>query len=273
MHDYTRFAVNHQNRQITVNRTSTSPLVIDSSGNVFDFVKAKDVSFDGLIFMDDQFNTFGGSGCNSDRGNINVNAQRNTGYGYQVYDKITIATDNTVVGFSGGRKIYHQEVRALNSISFEVARGETLGLVGPNGSGKSTLLEILCGTTRASAGEARVIGSVSALIVLGAGFNPEFTGRENVIINAIIQGISVETIKERFDAIAEFADIGEFIDHPVSTYSSGMYVRLAFATAISSDPDILIVDEALAVGDIRFQRKCFRRFQEMQYFLEKGSRT
>jgi len=165
---------------------------------------------------------------------------------------------------SGGRKIYHQEVRALNSISFEVARGETLGLVGPNGSGKSTLLEILCGTTRASDGQVIVNGRVSALLELGAGFNPEFTGRENVIINASIQGISVEAIEERFGAIAEFAGIGSFIDHPVKTYSSGMYVRLAFAAAVGMDPDILVVDEALAVGDIRFQRKCYRYFNQLQ---------
>ncbi|MBO67836.1 MAG: sugar ABC transporter ATP-binding protein [Acidiferrobacteraceae bacterium] len=165
---------------------------------------------------------------------------------------------------SGGRKTYHTEVKALNAVSFKLSRGETLGLVGPNGSGKSTLLEILCGTTRPSGGQVRVNGRVSALLELGAGFNPEFTGRENIIVNAIIQGISLDAIEKRFDAIAEFADIGEFIDHPVKTYSSGMYVRLAFAAAVGMDPDILVIDEALAVGDIRFQRKCYRYFNQLQ---------
>jgi lipopolysaccharide transport system ATP-binding protein len=162
------------------------------------------------------------------------------------------------------RRKYHSQFWALKDISFEINRGETLGLVGPNGSGKSTLLEILCGTSTASKGEAEVNGRVAALLELGAGFNPEFTGRENVLLNAAIQGISREAIETRFDSIAEFSGIGEFIEHPVKTYSSGMYVRLAFAAAIGMKPDILIVDEALAVGDIRFQRKCYRYFHELQ---------
>ena len=162
------------------------------------------------------------------------------------------------------RRKYHSEFWALNNISFEVGQGETLGLVGPNGSGKSTLLEILCGTSTASRGQAEVNGRVAALLELGAGFNPEFTGRENVLLNAAIQGISREAIESRFSEIEKFAGIGEFIDHPVKTYSSGMYVRLAFAAAVGMEPEILIVDEALAVGDIRFQRKCYRHFHELQ---------
>ena len=157
------------------------------------------------------------------------------------------------------RRKYHSEFWALNDISFEVGRGETLGLVGPNGSGKSTLLEILCGTSTASRGQAEVKGRVAALLELGAGFNPEFTGRENVMLNAAIQGISRQTIESRFDEIEQFAGIGEFIEHPVKTYSSGMYVRLAFAAAIGMEPEILIIDEALAVGDIRFQRNFNKR--------------
>ncbi len=162
-----------------------------------------------------------------------------------------------------GRK-YHHEYTALEDISFEVFQGETIGVIGPNGSGKSTLLEIIVGTLSATKGKVIREGSVSALLELGAGFNPRFTGRENVYLNASILGIPKYELETRMDELLQFADIGEFIDHPVGTYSSGMYVRLAFATAISSDPDILIVDEALAVGDIRFQRKCYRRFQEMQ---------
>jgi len=162
-----------------------------------------------------------------------------------------------------GRK-YHHEFTALENIAFEVFRGETIGIIGPNGSGKSTLLEIIVGTLSATSGTVTRQGTVSALLELGAGFNPRFTGRENVYLNASILGIPKHRLEAKLDELFQFADIGEFIDHPVSTYSSGMYVRLAFATAVSSDPDILIVDEALAVGDIRFQRKCYRRFQEMQ---------
>ena len=162
-----------------------------------------------------------------------------------------------------GRK-FHRNYQALSDIDFEVLKGETVGIIGPNGSGKSTLLEIICGTLTQTAGEVTVNGRIAALLELGAGFNPIFSGRENVYLNAALIGITKDEIDERFSDILEFANIGEFIEHPVSTYSSGMYVRLAFATAINTDPDILIVDEALAVGDIRFQRKCFRRFQEMQ---------
>ncbi|SVC37347.1 uncharacterized protein METZ01_LOCUS290201, partial [marine metagenome] len=142
-----------------------------------------------------------------------------------------------------GRK-YHHEFVALENIAFEVFKGETIGVIGPNGSGKSTLLEIIAGTLSATSGKVIRQGSVSALLELGAGFNPRFTGRENVYLNASILGIPKHSLEAKLDELLRFADIGEFIDHPVSTYSSGMYVRLAFATAISSDPDILIVDEA-----------------------------
>jgi len=161
-------------------------------------------------------------------------------------------------------RAYHSIFTALDNVTFNVDRGETVGIIGPNGSGKSTLLEIICGTVTPTRGRVAVNGRLAALLELGAGFNPAFSGRENVYLNAALLGISREEIDDRFEEIIDFAGIGEFVEHPVSTYSSGMYVRLAFATAVNTDPDILIVDEALAVGDIRFQRKCFRRFQEMQ---------
>jgi|DEB0MinimDraft_6_1074348.scaffolds.fasta_scaffold21439_2 lipopolysaccharide transport system ATP-binding protein len=161
-------------------------------------------------------------------------------------------------------RTYHKTFDALKQINLEINEGETLGIIGPNGSGKSTLLEIICGTLSPSSGSIDVRGRIAALLELGAGFDPAFSGRENVYINAALMGISRDEVSARFDEIANFADIGEFIEHPVSTYSSGMYVRLAFATAIHCDPDVLIVDEALAVGDIRFQRKCYRRFEELK---------
>ncbi|GAB4172839.1 MAG: ABC transporter ATP-binding protein [Thalassobaculales bacterium] len=162
-----------------------------------------------------------------------------------------------------GRRFY-REVHALTDASFEIARGETVGLVGRNGSGKSTLLQILAGTLTPSAGEVAVNGRVAALLELGSGFNPEFSGRENVYLNASILGISREEIDARFDDILAFADIGPVIDQPVRTYSSGMYVRLAFAVAVMVDPEVLIVDEALAVGDEAFQRKCLARIEQLQ---------
>ena len=180
---------------------------------------------------------------------------------YRIYDR---PVDRIRELYSIRGRKFHSEFIALQNISFDVFRGETIGVIGPNGSGKSTLLEIIAGTLSATRGKVIRQGSVSALLELGAGFNPRFTGRENVYLNASILGIPRNKLEAKLDELFQFADIGEFIDHPVSTYSSGMYVRLAFATAISSDPDILIVDEALAVGDIRFQRKCYRRFQEMQ---------
>lgn len=158
---------------------------------------------------------------------------------------------------------YFREYWALKGIDFQVRRGETVGIVGRNGAGKSTLLQILCGTLAPTAGVVDIRGRVAALLELGAGFNPEFTGRENVYLNGAILGISRAEIERRFDDIAAFADIGEFIERPVKSYSSGMYVRLAFAVSACVEPDVLIVDEALAVGDAKFQAKCFRRFEEL----------
>jgi homopolymeric O-antigen transport system ATP-binding protein len=159
---------------------------------------------------------------------------------------------------------YYRDFAALKGVSFGVSHGETVGIIGRNGSGKSTLLQVVCGTLRPSTGSVERNGRIAALLELGAGFNPEFTGRENVYVNGAILGLSNPEIDARFDAITRFADIGAFIDQPVRTYSSGMYVRLAFATAINVDPDILVVDEALSVGDEAFQRKCFARLEELQ---------
>ncbi len=161
-------------------------------------------------------------------------------------------------------KKFHKEYWALKNVSFEVQKGECVGLVGRNGSGKSTLLQIICGMLQPTAGTAEVDGRISAMLELGAGFNHEFTGRENVYMNGALMGYTKEEMDGRFQAIADFADIGDFIEQPVKTYSSGMYVRLAFACAVNVDPDILIVDEALSVGDEAFQRKCFSRITDFQ---------
>ncbi|MFH1498607.1 MAG: ABC transporter ATP-binding protein [Verrucomicrobiota bacterium] len=163
---------------------------------------------------------------------------------------------------------YYHDFNALTDLSFEVRRGETVGIIGRNGSGKSTLLQIICGTLTPTSGSVKVTGRVAALLELGSGFNPEFTGRENVYLNASVLGLTREQIDERFDAIAHFADIGDFIEQPVKTYSSGMYVRLAFAIMTQVDADILVIDEALAVGDIAFTQKCMRFLRR---FLEKGT--
>lgn len=159
---------------------------------------------------------------------------------------------------------YYRQFWALQNIEMEVRKGETVGIIGRNGSGKSTLLQLICKTLAPTSGMIETQGRIAALLELGSGFNPEFTGRENVFLNGAILGLSQDEIKSRFDAIADFADIGEFIEQPVKFYSSGMTVRLAFAVQAMVDPDILIVDEALAVGDERFQRKCFRRLEELK---------
>ncbi|MFB3303596.1 ABC transporter ATP-binding protein [Pseudomonas sp. AMR01] len=159
---------------------------------------------------------------------------------------------------------YGKEFWALRDISFEVEKGETVGIVGRNGSGKSTLLQIICGTLTPTIGAIETRGRIAALLELGSGFNPEFTGRENVYLNAAVLGLTHDEVNDRFDAIAGFADIGEFLDHPVKTYSSGMAVRLAFAVQAQVDPEILVVDEALSVGDARFQAKCFERLRQLK---------
>ena len=167
-----------------------------------------------------------------------------------------------------GRRQYYKEFWALQDISLEVRRGETVGIVGRNGTGKSTLLQLICGTLSPSMGTVQVAGRVAALLELGAGFNPEFTGRENVFMNAAILGLTPAEIDEKFDDIAAFADIGAFIEQPVKTYSSGMYVRLAFAVIANVNADVLIIDEALAVGDVFFTQKCMRFLRK---FRETGT--
>lgn len=161
-------------------------------------------------------------------------------------------------------KQYFRQFWALKGVSFEVKKGETVGIIGRNGSGKSTLLQMICGTLTPTSGSIQTNGRIAALLELGSGFNPEFTGRENVYMNAAILGLSKKEVDERFDAIAAFADIGQFIEQPVKTYSSGMYVRLAFAVNIISEPEIMIVDEALAVGDMAFQAKCMTALNRIQ---------
>ena len=158
----------------------------------------------------------------------------------------------------------HQDFWALHDVSFEVRRGETFCIVGENGSGKSTLLQMVAGILHPSSGTVKVNGRVSALLELGAGFNPEFSGRDNVYLNGSIMGLSTRQIDQRYDDITGFAEIGDFIDQPVKTYSSGMVVRLAFAVAINVDPEILLVDEALAVGDIYFRQRCMRKVHELR---------
>ncbi|NLR99421.1 ABC transporter ATP-binding protein [Rhizobium sp. P38BS-XIX] len=159
--------------------------------------------------------------------------------------------------------VHYKEHWALKDISFEVKKGEAFGIVGRNGSGKSTLLQIITGTLAPTVGEVTTKGRIAALLELGSGFNPEFSGRENVYLNAMLLGMTREQVDERFDKIAAFADIGDYLEQPVKTYSSGMLVRLAFAVQVQIDPDILIVDEALAVGDALFQKRCFARIEKL----------
>jgi ABC-type polysaccharide/polyol phosphate transport system ATPase subunit len=180
---------------------------------------------------------------------------------YRIYDH---ASDRLKEMLTRGRWRTHREFWALRDITFEVEKGTTFGIVGPNGSGKSTLLQIVAGTLQPTEGTIWRAGRISALLELGSGFNPEFTGLENIFMNASLMGFSHAETEAMIPYIERFAEIGEFIKQPVKTYSSGMYVRLAFATAISAMPQILIVDEALAVGDAVFQHRCMRRIREMQ---------
>lgn len=190
---------------------------------------------------------------------------RNLGKCYRIYEK---PIDRLKQSFWRGRKRFFREFWAVKNISINIEPKETVGIVGSNGSGKSTLLQLICNILTPTVGEIEVRGRVSALLELGSGFNPEFTGRENININAAIMGLTPEEIRSRFEKIVDFADIGDFIDQPVKTYSSGMYVRLAFASAVNVSPDILLVDEALSVGDIRFQQKCMAK---MKSFCKDGT--
>lgn len=184
---------------------------------------------------------------------------------YHIYDK---PRDRLMQMFTRGRKKYYREFWALKNVSFEINKGETLGIVGRNGSGKSTLLQMICGTLNPTSGKISTYGRIAALLELGSGFNIEFSGRENVYLNASVLGLSRQEIDARFEDIIAFADIGDFIDQPVKTYSSGMFVRLAFAVVAHVDAEILIIDEALAVGDAFFTQKCMRFLRN---FREKGT--
>ncbi|MBK5552223.1 ABC transporter ATP-binding protein [Pseudomonas sp. TH03] len=178
---------------------------------------------------------------------------------YQIYDQ----PHDRLKQFLMSNRQYYREFWALNDVSFEIKKGETVGIIGRNGSGKSTLLQMICGTLNPTSGSVQTYGRIAALLELGSGFNPEFTGRENIYMNAAVLGLSTEETDARYDQIVAFADIGNFIGQAVKTYSSGMMVRLAFSVAIHVDPDILIIDEALSVGDAYFQAKCAKMIQEI----------
>jgi ABC-type polysaccharide/polyol phosphate transport system ATPase subunit len=182
----------------------------------------------------------------------------------KIYRLYAAPSDRLKETFHIFRKKYHHDFYALKNISFDVEKGRTVGIIGQNGAGKSTLLKILTGVLTPSSGHYAVNGKISSLLELGAGFNPDLTGIENVYFNGMVFGFSKQEIDDKLHDILGFADIGEFIHQKVRTYSSGMFVRLAFAVAVQVDPDILIVDEALSVGDMRFQQKCFRRMREFK---------
>ena len=185
----------------------------------------------------------------------------------KIYKLYVRNIDRLKEAFHPTRKKYHRDFYALKDISLNISRGETIGIIGRNGSGKSTFLQIVTGVLTPSSGTMSVNGRISALLELGSGFNPQFTGMENIFFNGQIMGYSRKEIERRIDDILSFADIGEFIHQPVRTYSSGMFVRLAFSLAVSVEPEILIVDEALAVGDTAFQMKCMDKINQM---IEKG---
>lgn len=181
----------------------------------------------------------------------------------KIYPLYANKRDKLKEAILSGKRSYHKDFHALNGISFCVERGECVGIIGLNGSGKSTLLKIITGVITQTSGDININGKISALLELGAGFNPEYTGMENIFLNSTLMGYSDEKTKERLPQILEFADIGDFIYQPVKTYSSGMFVRLAFSIAINIEPDILIIDEALSVGDVFFQQKCFQKIREL----------
>jgi lipopolysaccharide transport system ATP-binding protein len=191
-----------------------------------------------------------------------VIACREVGKCYHIYDRPQDRLKQALLRWTGRR--YYREFWALRGVSLEVAQGESVGIIGRNGSGKTTLLQLIAGTVAPSEGEVRVRGRVAAMLELGSGFNPEFTGRENVYLGGAVLGISRREMEARFDEIAAFADIGEFLDQPLKTYSSGMAARLAFALAFSVEPDVMIVDEILAVGDIGFQQRCLARLRRLR---------
>lgn len=180
---------------------------------------------------------------------------------YKLYDKPSLRIKEA---FSIGGKKYHKEFNALKDISFQVNKGEMLGIIGKNGAGKSTLLKIITGVLTPTSGTVKINGKVSALLELGAGFNPEYTGIENIYLNGSMIGFTKEEMDEKLADIVKFADIGDFIHQPVKSYSSGMFARLAFAVSINVDPDILIVDEALSVGDVFFQAKCYKKLNDLK---------
>ena len=180
---------------------------------------------------------------------------------YKLYDK---PIDRLKESLNPFHKEYHKKFYALNNLSFQVKKGETVGIIGTNGSGKSTILKIITGVLLPTTGEVKVNGVISALLELGAGFNSEYTGIENIYMNGTMMGFSRKQMDAKLQDILEFADIGDFVHQPVKTYSSGMFVRLAFALAINVEPEILIVDEALSVGDVFFQSKCYRRMEEIR---------
>ncbi|HTD28442.1 MAG TPA: ABC transporter ATP-binding protein, partial [Xanthomonadaceae bacterium] len=188
---------------------------------------------------------------------------------YQIYDRPESRLKQSIIPrmqrlFGRPMSCYYREFWALRDISFEVRKGETLGVIGRNGSGKSTLLQIMCGTLTPTEGDVEVGGRVAALLELGSGFNPEFTGHENIYMSGAVLGLSRADVDARYEDIVAFADIGDFIGQPVKTYSSGMYVRLAFAVIAHADADILVIDEALSVGDVFFGQKCMRFLRQFQ---------
>ncbi|MDP3535313.1 MAG: ABC transporter ATP-binding protein, partial [Halomonas sp.] len=192
---------------------------------------------------------------------------------YQIYDKpndrlkqFIMPRIKRLMGRPAG--CYFTEFKALHDVSFDIKQGETVGIIGRNGSGKSTLLQMICGTLTPTQGQIETHGRIAALLELGSGFNPEFTGRENVYMNATVLGLTTEEVDQRFDSIVDFADIGDFIEQPTKTYSSGMSVRLAFAVIAHVDADILVIDEALSVGDAFFVQKCMRFLRK---FMETGT--